>query len=47
LLAINGEEIKIGQSNFYELDDFTITSLGVVAKDSYDRFTIDYQYQVN
>lgn len=47
LLAINGEEIKIGQTNFYELDDFTITSLGVVAKDSYDRFTIDYQYQVN
>ena len=47
LLAINGEEIKVGQTNFYELDDFTITSLGVIAKDSSDRFTIDYQYQVN
>lgn len=47
LLAINGEEIKVGQTNFYELDDFTITSLGVVAKDSSDRFTIDYQYQIS
>jgi hypothetical protein len=47
LLAVNGEEIKIGQSNFYELDDFTITSLGVVAKDGSDRFTIDYQYRAS
>ena len=47
LLAINGEEIKVGQTNFYELDDFTITSLGVVAKNTSDRFTIDYQYEIN
>lgn len=46
LLAINGEEIKVGQTNFYELDDFNIDFLGVVAKDGSDRFTIDYQYQV-
>lgn len=47
MLAINGEEIKIGQTNFYELNDFTIKSLGVVAKDVNDRFTIDYQYALN
>ncbi len=47
MLAINGEEIKIGQTNFYELNDFTIKSLGVVAKDVNDRFTIDYQYVLN
>lgn len=44
LLAINGEEIKVGPTNFYELDDFTINFLGVVARDGSDRFTIDYQY---
>ena len=30
MLAINGEEIKIGQSGYYELKDFTINSLGVI-----------------
>lgn len=46
LLAINGEEIKIGQSGFYELDDFTINQLGVVVRDpNKDRFTIDYEYK--
>lgn len=47
IFTINGEEIKIGQSGFYELNDFTITSLGVVVTDSnVDRFTIDYEYKI-
>lgn len=47
LLAINGEEIKIGQSGFYELTDFTINSLGVVVEDpNVDRFIIDYEYKI-
>lgn len=48
LLAINGEEIRIGQSGFYELDDFTINQLGVVVtNNNKDRFTIDYEYRIN
>lgn len=46
MLAINGEEIKVGQTNFYELDDFVIKTLGIVAKDGSDRFVMDYQYRV-
>lgn len=44
MLAINGEEIKVGPSNYYELQDFAITSLGVAAQNEADRFTIDIQY---
>lgn len=48
LLAINGEEIRIGQNGFYELDDFTINQLGVVVMDkNSDKFTIDYEYRIN
>lgn len=47
ILAINGEEIKIGQTGFYELKDFNITFLGVVVNDKEkDRFIIDYEYRV-
>jgi len=46
ILAVNGEEIRIGQSGFYELKDFNISSLGVVVKNpEYDRFIIDYEYK--
>ena len=44
-LNINGEEIHIGQSGFYELDDYDITSLGVAATAN-DKFIIDYQYKI-
>lgn len=44
MLAINGEEIKIGPSNYYELQNFAITNLGVAAQSAADRFTIDIQY---
>ena len=45
MLAINGQEIKIGQTGYYELSDFDITYLGVAAKDATDKYTIDYQYK--
>lgn len=44
MLAINGEEIKIGPSGYYELDAIKITSLGVAALSYKDMFSIDYQY---
>lgn len=44
MFTINGEEIKIGPSEYYELRDFEIYYLGVVARDSKDKFTIDIQY---
>ena len=47
IITINGEEVKIGQTNFYELKDFNITYLGVVVTDPMiDRFTIDYEYKI-
>ena len=48
IMAINGEEIRVGQSGYYELNDFEITNLGIAADndDDTDRFTVDYQYQV-
>ena len=46
-MTINGEEIKIGPSGFYEIKDYDITSLGMVVEDpDVDRFTIDYEYKV-
>lgn len=47
IMTINGEEIKIGPSGFYEIKDYDITSLGMVVEDpDVDRFTIDYEYKV-
>lgn len=47
ILTINGEEIKIGQTGFYELMDFTINNLGVIVEDpNVDRFIIDYEYKI-
>lgn len=45
IMAINGEEIRIGQTGYYELNNFDITSLGIVAENETDRFTLDYQYE--
>ena len=45
LMAVNGEEIRIGASGYYELlDIIPITSLGVVAIDYNDSFSVDYSY---
>lgn len=43
LMAVNGEEIHIGASNLYELDDILeVTSLCIVAQTYDDNFSIDY-----
>lgn len=44
IMAINGEEIRTGQSGYYELNDFDITSLAFYPVDEYDKFTLDYQW---
>lgn len=46
IMTINGEEIKIGPSGYYELDALEILSLGIVAEDNNfeNNFTIDYSY---
>ena len=47
IMAINGEEIRVGQSGYYELNDFDITNFGMVIRDSTDKFSLDYQYKVS
>ena len=47
IMAINGEEIRIGQSGYYELNDFEITNFGIVAQGPEDRFSLDYQYKTS
>lgn len=45
IIVINGEELRIGPSGFYELNEFEIETLGIVATDNVnDQFTIDYTY---
>ena len=44
MLSINGEEVKIGPSNYYELQNFSVTHLGIAAQSAADRFTVDIQY---
>lgn len=46
IIAINGEEIRVGPSGYYELNDYDITSLGIVCLTQNDKFTIDYQYEL-
>ena len=41
-MVINGEEIKIGPSGVFELDNFDIRSFGACA--TKERFIVDYQY---
>lgn len=47
IMSINGEEIRIGQSGYYELNDFDITNFGIVVKGTQDRFSLDYQYKIS
>lgn len=44
MMAINGEEIRIGPSGFYELSEVPVSSIGIVARDYTDSFTIDYEF---
>ncbi len=45
LMGINGEEIRIGQSGYYELNNFDITNFGIVVRNNQDKFILDYQYK--
>lgn len=45
IMSINGEEIRVGQSGYYELNNFEIKSFGIAAETDNDKFIIDYQYQ--
>ena len=42
-MAINGEEIRIGPSGYYELNDFKVTELSVIPRED-KLFVIDYQH---
>jgi hypothetical protein len=44
-MGINGEEIRIGQSGYYELNNFDITNFGIVVRNNQDKFILDYQYK--
>ena len=44
LMAVNGEEIRVGASGQYELDVLPISSLGIVAQSYSDNFSVDYCY---
>ena len=56
IMCINGEEIKVGNSGFYEIDNgMKINYFGVILKseygsmaypDGYQYFILDYQYEV-
>lgn len=47
IAAINGEEIRVGSTGQYELENFEITSLGLVVKNVEDaNFLIDYTYAI-
>lgn len=43
-LAVNGEEIHIGPSGYYEQDVVPVTSFGVVSTSINDNWTMDYMY---
>lgn len=46
LMAINGEEIRVGKSGLWEIDGILpIESLGIVAVDYRDNFSIDFMYE--
>lgn len=46
LMAVNGEEIRVGKSGLWEIDGILpIESLGIVAVDYNDNFSIDYAYE--
>ena len=45
LMAVNGEEIRVGASGYYELAVLPVTSLGIVAQGYQDNWTVDYEYE--
>lgn len=47
LISINGQELQLGPSGYYELKDFDINSLYIVNSAVGDKYTVDIQYQNN
>ena len=45
LMAVNGEEIRVGASGYYELAVLPVTSLAIVAQGYQDNWTLDYEYE--
>lgn len=45
LMAVNGEEIRVGTSGYYELAVLPVTSLAIVAQGYQDNWTLDYEYE--
>ena len=46
LMSVNGEEIRVGKSGLWEIDGILpIESLGIVAVDYKDQFSIDFVYE--
>ena len=45
MLVINGAEVKIGPSGYFELKDYNINSLCIAAFNAEDKYTVDYQYK--
>lgn len=43
-MAVNGEEVRVGSSGYYELDAVDVSSLGIVAQGFQDNWTLDYEY---
>ena len=46
IMAINGQEVKIGPSGYFELKDFDIESLHIANTEKTDKYTVDVQYQI-
>lgn len=44
VMNINGEEIKIGPSGYYELRDYNVKNLSIAAVNNADKYTVDCQY---
>jgi len=47
LMCINGQEMQIGPSGYYELKNYDITSLYIANTATNDRYVADMQYQLN
>lgn len=46
-LSVNGEEIHVGPSGYYEQDVVPVTSFGVVSASINDNWTMDYMYNIS
>lgn len=47
LIAINGQELKLGPSGYLELKDYDIDSLYIATPEETDKYIVDIQYENN